>query len=122
MKLVINGMHLGVIAENTDPKFYGTYHAKGESQLLHHIRKAWNSKIGTFKNPHFNFKLIKKRMWKDGCLVDDLQQYLRSEKPVKTDENGNKLFLALWNTHWAICGLNDDFNKGSATLQMDFVG
>ena len=97
MKLVFETNCLRVIKEKGDPKYYGTRMAQGESLLLYAIKKAM-AKLG--------YDVIKKRMWKDGHLVDDLQQYIRT-KDGKT---------AWYNDHWAICGLNDDFNDGEAVL------
>jgi len=51
------------IREGGDPKFYGVQFARGESRLLHQIKIVLNNN---------GFDLIKKRMWKDGHLVDDL--------------------------------------------------
>ena len=49
--------------EIKDPKFYGVVGAKGESNLLYHIKHILNKQ---------GFDFIKKRMWKDGHLVDNI--------------------------------------------------
>ena len=121
MKIEIDGLRLTVIREPKDPRFYGLKNAAGESQFLYHLKKWWNEKVGTFENPLYNCKLIKKRMGKDGHMVDEMQQYLRSAKPVKVDDDGDKLYLAIHNTHWAINGLNDDFNEGKAVIQISLI-
>lgn len=95
-----------VIREAGDPKFYGDKNAAGESKFLYHL----NAKLYSL-----GFDLVKKRMWKDGHLVDDMQQYLRSRKPKADDKNN----LMIYNGHWAINGLNDDFNKGRAVLMVE---
>jgi hypothetical protein len=46
-------------------------------------------------------------MYKDGHMVSDMQQYIRT-RDKKT---------AWYNDHWAICGLNDDFNEGETFLR-----
>tara|TARA_R110000824_G_scaffold214719_1_gene400950 strand:+ start:1364 stop:1693 length:330 start_codon:yes stop_codon:yes gene_type:complete len=91
-----------VTREPDDPKFYGTVGAKGESNLLHALKTKLNDQ---------GFDFIKKRMWKDGHLVDDMQQYLRERVPV----NGRQ--LCIYNDAWAIQGANDPYNeKGDVTL------
>lgn len=97
MKLVFEKGGLTVIREETDPLYYGVGGAKGESRLLYAIKKQLQ-KMG--------FDVIKKRMWKDGHLVDDMQQYLRSK-------DGN---WCAFNGHWAIEGLEGRFNTGTCYL------
>ena len=48
--------------------------------------------------------VIKKRMWKDGHLVDDTQQYIRTRK------FGKRGFY-IFNSAYACCDLGEDFNK-----------
>lgn len=91
--------------ESGDCKFYGVVNAAGESNLLYAIKIKLN-KLG--------FDLIKKRMHKDGHLVDDLQQYLRTRKPTGNPETE----IYLYNDHWAINGLEEDYNQGSCRLTM----
>lgn len=94
-----------VVREAGDPKFYGTAGAKGESNFLYWLKTILNSE---------GRDLIKKRMWKDGHMVDDLQQYLRTRKLTPGGMN-----TALYNDHWAISGLNDDWNtEGKAILRL----
>lgn len=90
--------------EETDPVFSGVANAAGESRLLYHLKQKLN-KMG------FNF--IKKRMWRDGHMVDDMQQYLRPRKIGNKPENN----FCLFNWHWAICGLDEDLKKdGEITI------
>ena len=89
-----------VTREPGDPMVYGKAYGKGESLLLHHIKLKLNA---------MGFDFIKKRMCKDGHLVDDLQQYIRTRKAP---------FLMLFNQHWAIAGLEEDYNDfGQVTLK-----
>lgn len=105
-KLIWSQNSLTVVRENGDPKFYGTAGAKGESCFLHWLKGILNAE---------GRDLIKKRMWRDGHMVDDLQQYLRPRKL----QPGND--MALYNDHWAINGLNDDFNHGKAVLTIHYL-
>ena len=84
-----------VTREEGDPKFYGVQNAAGESKLLHHI------KLELIKQGH---KVIKKRMWKDGHLKDDMQQYIRTVKDYEPS-------FCIYNGRWAIEGAEEDFNK-----------
>jgi len=102
MKIQLKQNKCVVTRESKDPKFYGTINAKGESNLLHVLKTKLNEQ---------GFDFIKKRMWKDGHLVDDMQQYLRERVPVKGRQ------LCIYNDAWAIQGANDPYNeKGEVTL------
>lgn len=107
MKVIISKIKNGsgnctVTREKSDPKFYDSNWGDGESRLLYHVKKAL-AKQG------YNF--IKKRMWKDGHLVDERQQYLRENRPV----NGRQ--LCIYSQRWAIEGAEKDFNnKGETKL------
>jgi len=96
MKIQINTSTCVITREPNDPKYYGTVNAKGESNLLHAIKTKLNA---------LGYDFIKKRMWKDGHMVDDMQQYLRERKPV----NGRQ--LCIYNDAWAIQGANDPYNE-----------
>jgi len=101
MQITLNEYSLIAVREPGDPKYYGNYNAAGESKLLYAIKKELNSR---------GYDFIKKRMWKDGHLVGDMQQYLRERKPI----NGRQ--LAIYNGSWAIYGANERFNEGAVTL------
>ena len=93
------------IREEGDPKFYGVRNAAGESRLFYHIVQ--------FLNAH-GFSVIKKRAWKDGHLLDEMQQYIRTRK------RGVGPDLYLINPKWAIEGAEEDWNrKGCVTLAME---
>jgi hypothetical protein len=104
MKLSFDGNTLNVKREDNDPKYYGN--VSGESNLLHAIKKELNQR---------GYDLIKKRMWKDGHLVDDLQQYLRTRK-----KGSGKADIYIYSVFWAIRGANEDFNKGEVSLNVDY--
>lgn len=106
MKLEMSGATLKVIKEPEDPKFSGKVNAKGESRLLYHIKNILNTQ---------GYDLIKKRMCKDGHLVDGMQQYLRARKrsndPLKD--------IYIWNHAWQVKGAEEDFNEyGQACLSV----
>lgn len=94
--------YLTVQREEGDPKFYGV--ATGESRLLHYLKTQLNAQ---------GYDLIKKRMWKDGHLMDDTQQYLRTRSPKS---KGPHVFI--WNGQWAIRGAEVDWNEGSVTFEL----
>lgn len=105
MILEITEHRLIVKREETDLKYYGTINAAGESKLLYAIKKQLNAQ---------GYDLIKKRMWHDGHLVDDMQQYLRTRK-----KGSGKADIQIYNPIWAIRGANDDFNNGEVILTID---
>jgi hypothetical protein len=55
-------------------------------------------------------------MWRDGHMMDDMQQYLRER-----DTKGR--CLAIWNGSFAIEGANDILNReGVVTLAVEDIG
>ncbi len=97
--------HVMVFRELGDKAFYGIVNAKGESALLYAIKKHLNER---------GYDLIKKRMCKDGHLVDDMQQYLRPRKP-----SGNSIKdIYIYNGSWAIEGAEKRYNAGSVRLEL----
>ena len=106
MKVSIEDNTCTVTREPEDPVFRNGGYAgssTGESRLLYHVKKVLNAR---------GYDLVKKRMVKDGHLVDDLQQYLvvrskRSESP----------HIYIWNGSWSIGGAEVGFNEtGSVEL------
>ena len=61
------------------------------------------------------YDLIKKRMWKDGHMVDDRQQYIRARKKTGDPERD----IMIWNTFFQIRGANEDFNRGEVFLGLE---
>lgn len=106
MKLQFDGNTLIVTREETDPKYYGTGNRAGESKLLYAIKNELNKQ---------GYDLIKKRMWEDGHLVDDMQQYLRTRK-----KGAGKADIYIYSNFWAIKGANDDFNNGEVELSVEY--
>ena len=101
MKVEINGSICKVTRKAGDPKFYGVANGAGESKLLYHVKQILNKE---------GCDLIKKRMWKDGNLVDDLQQYLRTRSPKSP-----KPHIYIYNNYWQIRGAEEDYNKHGQT-------
>ena len=92
-----------VTREKGDKKIYGDLNAAGESLLLYKVKQE------LIKQGH---KVIKKRMYKDGHLVDDLQQYICTVK-------GYKPSFYVYNNHFALWGANDSFNRGEVILTVE---
>lgn len=104
MKIEITGTRCIVTREETDPKYYGVRDAKGESNLLHAIKTQLNKE---------GYDLIKKRMWKDGHMVDDMKQYLRTRK-----KGAGKADIMIHNTMWNVAGADYYFNQGECVLEV----
>lgn len=96
----LRGNTLTVTKEEHDPKIKRQdYQAAGESHLLHHIKTTLNKAAGV------DF-LVKKRMWKDGHLMDDSQQY------IKTARKGADVpHIYLFNNSWAMYGLDQAWHE-----------
>lgn len=104
VELDFDGHCCVVTREDGDPKFYGARNAAGESRLLYHVVQELRRQ---------GHDVIKKRMWKDGHMVDDMQQYVRSRNK-RCSPN-----FAVWNGSWAIRGAEEDFNsEGKVVLNL----
>lgn len=109
MKVRIEGSACIVTREPGDPRFKASeWTVDPESTLLYHIKNILNKQ---------GYDLIKKRMWKDGHMVDDKQQYLRTRKPSGDPQKD----IYIWNGSWAIAGAEEDFNeRGETTLSVEY--
>uniref|UniRef100_A0A6M3JS70 Uncharacterized protein n=1 Tax=viral metagenome TaxID=1070528 RepID=A0A6M3JS70_9ZZZZ len=106
MKVTFDKSSMTVEKEHGDKNFYNTDWASGESTFLHCLKKVLNN---------CGFDLIKKRMWKDGHLVDADQLYLRTRNPSGDSAKD----IMLYNAHWQINGLDKDWNQsGKCTLAL----
>ena len=103
MKLEMREHSLVVTKEPGDIRCSGVVGGKGESRLLHLIKKQLNAQ---------GFDLIKKRMWKDGHLMDDLQQYLRTRK--KSGDPKKDIYI--WNGMWNIRGADEYLNRDGQVI------
>ena len=90
--------------EEGDPKFYS------DSVMMHHMKIELNRQ---------GYDLIKKRMWKDGHLVDEGQQYLRSRN-VRTKNVEN--IIMVWWQHYAVRNAFPDYNSGEYDVKFMFEG
>ncbi len=100
MELKIEGDYLVVEKTDDSPKIKRQpLNAAGESQLLYHVKNLLNLLAG----PDALF--VKKRMWKDGHLVDEMQQYIKTARPRPGFPH-----IYLHNGHFAISGLDRDWH------------
>lgn len=103
MKLTWASNSLTIQREPGDPKFYGNLAAAGESALLYFLKKHLNRQ---------GYDLIKKRMDKDGHMVSQYQQYLRSRA-----RRGRAIMI--YSPIFAIKGISEPWNDGTpVTLQV----
>jgi hypothetical protein len=107
MKVLMSKNSCIVIKEPSDPYFSGIVNAAGESRLLYHIKNILNKR---------GYDLIKKRMYKDGHLMSDMQQYLRARK-----SSGDPLKdIYIYNTNWSVEGAEVPFNNtGQVILHVE---
>jgi hypothetical protein len=91
MRVLLDTYRCTVRRDKTDPKFYR------ESTFLHHVKK---------KLIEQGYDVIKKRMWRDGHMVDDTQQYIR-------DRKNN---FAIWYGEYAIRDSREPFNENGEVV------
>ena len=97
MKVALEDKICIIQREQGDPKFYNSRGSwgSGESRHLYHIQKALIAQ---------GYDVIKKRMWRDGHLVDDEQQYIRTRK-------GFEPSFMIYDSEYALRLLNEDYNN-----------
>ena len=99
--------------ETGDPRFTRGGWGEAESRLLYHVKQALITQ---------GHDVIKKRMWKDGNMVDDTQQWVRTRKWSKEyapDE------FAVFNNGYMVFDAGEEFNhlKPGETMRLSvFVG
>jgi hypothetical protein len=86
-----------VVKEKGDPVFKSTDWALAESTFLYHVKK---------KLQGAGYDCIKKRMWKDGHMVDDTQQYIRDRKGE----------WCIYNPAYAVYDAGEVFNEDGAVI------
>ena len=96
MKVKIEGLHCIVTKEPGDPVFRNSGWASAESTFLYHVKKALIAQ---------GHDVIKKRMWKDGHMMDERQQYIRTRS-----RRSPKPHLYIWNDSWAVYDAGREFN------------
>jgi len=97
------GCECRVQREAGDRGFYGRAGSPwggGESNLLHHVKQALNSQGHDF---------IKKRMHKDGHLVDEMKQYLRARRPDRLKPGE---IYCIYDDMWNLRNSAEDYNTG----------
>lgn len=107
MKVTLNENTCHVEAEPGDPRFtkQGSKMSRSgfgnrESRFLHHVKLALKAQ---------GHDVIKKRMWKDGHMVSDHQQYIR-ERRWK--------FAVYWGSYAIRDAVDDFIQEGEVTLQV----
>jgi hypothetical protein len=95
MKIRLVGETCTVTREPDDRRFRDGGWGDAESQLLYQVKLKLNA---------LGFDLIKKRMHRDGHLVDEQMQYLRSR--VKRNPS-----IAIWNNRYQIESAATVFNR-----------
>jgi hypothetical protein len=104
MKVTLDRYTCVVVKEPGDPTFRKSGWAYAESTFLHYVKKE------LIKQGH---DVIKKRMWHDGHLVDEDQQYIRTRSWKKDGD-----FFIFNNSH-AIYDAGLGFNDwGEVTLSI----
>lgn len=89
------GMYIEVVHEPNDPR------PSNESHLLHMIKKNLIAQ---------GFDVIKKRMWKDGHMVADACQYIRSRN--MKDPNA----FMCWDDQYAVRDLAQDYRENGIVM------
>ncbi len=89
--------HAVVRREKGDSRFYT------DSTFLYHVKK---------KLIEMGHDVIKKRAWKDGNLVDDDLQWIRSREPRQA-----RSFALWWGNHQTYEAVEDWNEKGEVRLQ-----
>ena len=108
MKVSINNGECLVEKEKGDPYFKHSNWSSAESTFLYHVKNELNKQ---------GYDLIKKRMWKDGHLMDDIQQYLRARKNTKDPSKD----ICIWNGNYMIFDAGKQFNKeGRVILPVEY--
>ena len=110
MKVEIKGSQCIVTREPKDPRFKDGGWGSGESTLLYHVKKELIKQ---------GYDLIKKHMWRDGHMVADHCQYLRTRKPTGNPSKD----IYVWDGNYMVRNAADDFNtEGQVTYNfMDSV-
>lgn len=98
MQVMIEGSACIVVREPNDPRFKDGGWGSAESTLLHHVKKELIKQ---------GYDVIKKRMWKDGHMVDDHCQYLRTRKKTGIPDKD----IYVWDGHYQVRNAAEDFNR-----------
>jgi hypothetical protein len=99
-----------IIREKCDKRFSCSNWASAESTFLYHVLQSLKLQ---------GFDVIKKRMWKDGHMVDNDQQYIRTRK--WTGEICPEEF-AIYNSAWSVYDAGEVFNRDGEIILDVFTG
>lgn len=91
-----------VVTRDNNEKFYR------ETTLMHHVKKE------LIRQGH---DVIKKRMWKDGHLVDEQQEYIRTRNK---DERKGEVWC-LFFEQYALRRMYEDYNNGELILTRAYI-
>lgn len=106
MKVTVIENALIVEREAGDKGYYNSGWSNAESILLSDIQKYLNQ---------FGYDLIKKRMWKDGHMVCETQQYLRTRS-----KKVNAPHIYIYNSSYSVYDAGKELMEhGKVTLQID---
>jgi len=119
MKIQFSSNNITVVREKNDPRFYEVKEAKGESSFFFWLKKQFAQQHHDLPES-FPADWIKKRAWKDGHMLDQMQQYLRTRKPV-FKQDGVEYYLCIYNHMWAVQGADYYWNDGSVRLVMEVI-
>lgn len=103
MKVTLNIEKNSCIVEKEpgDKRFTNGGYALAESTFLYHVLQALKEQ---------GYDVVKVRMWKDGHMVDDTQQYIKTRKYMKSPANTPNEF-AIYNQNYALYDAGEEFNK-----------
>ena len=105
VKLDFDNMTCTVTKEKGDKKFYDSDWAWAESKFLYRVQQEIKKQ---------GYDVIKKRMWKDGHMVDNTQSYIRTRK--WTDATDPDQFC-IYNASYSVYDAGEYFNEyGSMKL------
>ena len=112
MKVELNlNQHFCKVTRDANDLYFrrGGYSDVGaESTFLYHVQQALKDQ---------GYDVIKKRMWKDGHLVNEFQQYIRTRSGLsKAGE------FAIYNSRYAIENAGDAFNLDKEYTFMVVLG
>jgi hypothetical protein len=99
MKVTLDFSHNSCLVEKEDgdPRFKSSNWALAESTFLYYVLQEIKKQ---------GYDVIKKRMWKDGNMVDDTQQWIRTRSWFG---KGNE--FCIFNNKYAIEDAGESFNK-----------
>jgi hypothetical protein len=104
---LLKGNQCVVTKEPGDPRFSKGTWGDAESRFLYHV------KLELIKQ---GYDVIKKRMWHDGHIVDDTNQYIRTRKPSGVPQHDIYVYNGMYDTYDA----GEEFNRdGTYTLMVD---